>query len=336
MVNSLERKILSFYKSKKVLISGATGYIAWNLISKLLDVDCEIICLTRKSSHELDMENFLKCKATINTVVGSYDDEKLWKKSMDGVNIVFHLASQTSVYKAEVDPLEDFKSNVYPMQLLLKAASQNEKKPYITFAGSATQCGLKKRLPIGESVKDNPSTVYDFHKLLAESYLKFYINKNWVNGACLRLSNVYGPGPKSSQDDRGILNSMVRKALRKETLTIYGSGDFIRDYIFIDDVVNAFLACPFYHERTNSNYYIIGSGKGHSINEAINMVAGVVERITSLKVDVINVKPPDELLDIEYRNFVANNSSFKSDTGWFVRTNLEEGIIKTVNKFRTN
>ena len=336
MVDSLEKKYLSFYKSKKVLVTGATGYIAWSLIQKLLGVDCEITCLTRQSSHELNLVNFVKCKAAMNTIVGSYDDEKFWNKSMDGVDIVFHLAAQTSFYRAEADPTEDFKNNVYPMQLLLKVASQNEKKPYVAFAGSATQCGLTNKLPAGESVNDNPSTVYDFHKLLAERYLKFYINKNLVNGACLRLCNVYGPGPKSSNNDRGILNSMVRKALQKEKLTIYGTGDFIRDYIFIDDVVNAFLACPYHLKRTNGNYYVVGSGKGYSVKEAINMIARTVERIVSLKVNVINVKPPDGLLDIEYRNFVANNSNLHLDTGWTVTTDLEEGIVKTVNKFRTN
>ena len=336
MVESSERQILSFYKSKKIVVSGATGYIAWNLINKLLAIDCEIICLTRKPPGKLYLENLTTSNAEVNTIVGSYDDEALWKKSLDGVDVIFHLASQTSFYIAEDDPLEDFKNNVYPMQLLLKVASQNEKKPYVAFAGSATQCGLTNKLPVGESVKDNPSTVYDFHKLLAERYLKFYINKNLVNGACLRLCNVYGPGPKSSNNDRGILNSMVRKALKKEKLTIYGTGDFIRDYVFIDDVVNAFLVCPYHLKRTNGNYYVVGSGKGYSVKEAINIIARTVERIVSLEVNVINVKPPDGLLDIEYRNFVANHSNLHLDTGWTVTTDLEEGIVQTVNKFRTN
>jgi nucleoside-diphosphate-sugar epimerase len=139
MVNSSERKILSFYKSKKILVSGATGYIAWNLINKLLGIDCEITCLTRKPPSELYMENFTTCNAKVNTIVGSYDDEALWKKSLDGVDIVFHLASQTSFYRAEEDPLEDFNSNVYKKKKILKKVSQNEKKPYVAFAGTATQ-----------------------------------------------------------------------------------------------------------------------------------------------------------------------------------------------------
>ena len=133
MVDSSERKILSFYKSKKILVSGATGYIAWNLINKLLGIDCEITCLTRKPPSESYMENFTRCNAEVNTIVGSYDDEALWKKNLDGVDVVFHLASQTSLYIAEEDPLEDFKNNVYPIQLLLKAASQNEKKTLCCF-----------------------------------------------------------------------------------------------------------------------------------------------------------------------------------------------------------
>ena len=89
------------------------------------------------------------------------------------------------------------------------------------------------------------------------------------------------------------------------------------------------------HFLQNGNHYIVGSGKGHSVKEAIDTVARVVERITGLIVDVTSVKPPDGCLDIEYRNFVADNSSFKSDTGWFASTDLEAGIVNTVNKFIT-
>ena len=219
------------------------------------------------------------------------------------------------------------------MQLLLEAARKSKSSPYVVFAGTATQCGLKKTLPITESVKDEPSTVYDFHKLLAENYLKYYTCKDLIKGTSLRLCNVYGPGPKTRSKDRGILNLMIKKALDGENLTIYGNGNFQRDYIFMDDVVNAFLACPCYPSKTNGRHFILGSGKGYSINKAINKVAQMIERHKGLRVKVVNIKTPENLLSIEHRNEVANNSGISKATGWLPSIKLEEGIIRTVKSF---
>ena len=115
------------------------------------------------------------------------------------------------------------------------------KQPIVIYAGTSIQCGLNKEVLVNETLTDVPITVYDFNKLEAERYLKFAVQSGWIKGASLRLTNVYGPGPKSSSSDRGVLNLMMRKDLKGETLTVYGQGDFISDYVYIDDVISAFL-----------------------------------------------------------------------------------------------
>ena len=101
----------------------------------------------------------------------------------------------------------------------------------------------------------------------------------------------------------------------------------------MDDVVNAFLACPCNPSKTNGRHFILGSGKGHSINNAINMVAQIIQNHMDLKVKVVNIKTPENLLSIEYRNEVANNSGIRKATGWIPSIKLAEGITKTIESY---
>jgi len=169
--------------------------------------------------------------------------------------------------------------------------------------------------------------------LTAENYLKYYIRNHFVNGVILRLANVYGPGPKSSSADRGILNFMIKKSLKGENLTVYGKGNFLRDYIFIHDVVKAFLMAGMHIEKLNGNHFVIGSGQGHAIAEAVNMVAERSLAKIGKKVAVEHIEPPSPQSPIESRNFIANTERFNTATHWQAATTLQEGIDRTIDAY---
>jgi nucleoside-diphosphate-sugar epimerase len=321
-----------FYHNKCVLITGATGYIAWNLIRQLVKFNCNIVCFSR-SANKIEKE---KGNASFEFIEDSYQNEVAFNKAVKNIDIIFHLASQTSVYESEKNPLADYEANVRPMQLLLEACRKRGTRPIIVFSGTSTQCGMPKKLPVDENVVDYPITTYDFHKLQAERWLKFYTGQGWIEGVSLRLTNVYGPGPKSSSADRGILNLMINKALNGETLTIYGSGEYIRDYIYIDDVVSAFVNSPLKIDQTKNRHFIVGSGEGTTIHDAITLVGKLVSNESGVKVNVKSIQPPSGLLDIEYRNFVAESSSLKKNGVIESFYNLQQGIEKTIKHFCSN
>lgn len=321
-----QQTLTKFYHNKRILITGASGYIAWNLIKKLVHFDCTIICFSR-SDQKIEKQ---KGNANFQFIESSYQNEFSFQKAVKNSDIIFHLASQTSVYGAEEDPLADYEANVRPMQLLLEACRKSGNCPIIVFSGTSTQCGMPKELPVDENVIDEPITTYDFHKLQAERWLKYYTNQGWIKGVSLRLTNVYGPGPKSSSSDRGILNIMINKALRGETLTIYGTGEYIRDYIYIDDIVSAFLSTPFYINNLNGKHFVLGSGEGKTINDAIHLVGKLVSQKTGKQVVVKNVKLPSGLLQIEFRDFVSDISGFSLCTKWKPKYTLRKGIGVTI------
>ena len=322
--------LAEFYNNKRILITGASGYIAWNLMRELVQSDCAILCLSR-NIEKIEKQNG---KARFEFIECNYQNKSVYLEALEDTDVIFHFASQTSIYKAEKNPLADYEANVLTMQLLLEACRKSGTFPIIIFSGTSTQCGIPGELPVNENVIDNPITTYDFHKLQAENWLKFYTRQGWVEGVSLRLTNVYGPGPKSSSADRGILNIMIKKALQGDELTIYGTGEYIRDYIFIDDVVQAFLCAPIHIDKMKEKHFVLGSGFGKSIHDAIELVAKLVSKHIGNQVQIKSVKPPSGLLPIEYRDFIADVSSLASLTGISCKYSLEKGITKTIGFYQ--
>ncbi len=324
---SNSQSVHSYFEKKSILITGSSGYIASSIVNALSGVDCTIFRLSRDIGRLVPIYQGAR---TIDLEVDISSDDD-WGRRLENIDIVYHLAAQTSSYKADGDPLGDLKINVLPILNMFTTCETMGFEPTIVFVGTVTEIGLSNGLPVNEEHYEAPITIYDIHKLMAEKYLLYYASRGIVKGCVLRLSNVYGPGPKSSSADRGILNLMVKRALAGKPLTIYGSGEHIRDYIYVDDVVEAFLLAAACIDKTNTNHFIIGSGTGHSIAHAVNLVAERVFEKTNLPVDVVHVDPPLHLSPIEERDFVADIGKFSASTGWKPFYSLGEGISRTID-----
>ena len=321
-------KIQDYIQGKRLLITGASGYLASNLAQSLKKFPCKVRRLTRNSKLSP-----LKGMAIFEDFTGDIQDPSVWDRAMEGVDTVFHFAAQTSVYVADKNTLSDYQANVLPMLLMLETCKKKEKRPDILFAGTSTTVGLPIELPVNENFPDRPITVYDTNKWLAEAYLKYYARIGIVRGTSLRLTNVYGPGVKSSSGDRGVLNIMAKKALSGENLTLYGEGKFIRDYIYIEDVLFAFLLALVNMEKLNEKHFVLGSGEGNSISKALHQIADKANQKTGKQVRVNQIAPPAGLSPIEERNFIADSMSFSEITGWEAKISLNEGIDKTLEFF---
>ena len=323
------RDVLHAYRQKKILITGGAGYLATNLVQRLKNTECEMVRMGREGA----VFPAVRGEARITDVTGDVRDRAAWDGVLADTDFIFHFAAQTSVPIAERDPSADLQANVVPILHLIEACRKSGRRPAVLFSSTVTVAGIPPRLPVDETQPDLPVTVYDTHKLISEHYLKCFTREGMIQAAILRLANVYGPGPKSSQSDRGILNQMMRRALAGEALTIYGRGEFLRDYVYVDDVVDAFLRAGRDIGRTNGRHFVIGSGKGHTIAQAIRLVADRTAEKTGKKVEVKQVDPPASLSPIEDRNFVADHSRFSEATGWKPRIALKDGIDRTLEAF---
>jgi len=324
-------EIISYYRNKVVLVTGASGYIGSTFIQSLTHTGCNIIALTRDRKR---LKSLFLNLPKIKIVEGDIRDKKIWRRLLSKIDILFYFAAQTSSKFANENPLLDVEINLLPIINIIENCQKNDYHPDIVYSGTATEVGFTEKYSMDETFPDAPITVYDINKLSAEKWLQFYSNQLGNRAVTLRLTNVYGPSYNSSSSpDRGILNSMIYRAINNKPITIYGKGDFVRDYIYIEDVCSAFLTAASKIDLLKGRYYLIGSGKGYTIKDAFLEIKNVIEKMLHKKVKIIHVRIPKGLSKIEFRNFVADTSKFKSLTRWEAKVSLREGIKKTAKWF---
>lgn len=322
--------LLKELESKVISITGGGGYIGSSLVSELKK--CKVKKIIRIG------RNKLKPIENIEDWILDLNDYKSWIKIVRQSDIIFHLSGNTSIIFAERDPRKTLISEVLPITNLVEAAKELNRNPRVIYTSTATVYGLAEDFPISEDQIPAPITCYDSNKLSAEQQLRIAGNKNLIEPVSLRLANVYGPSfSESSAVDRGVLSRIVRLSFENKTIKIFGSGDYIRDYVYIDDVIRALLYASIFNykdiKKNSETVFNVASGKGIPIKEVFFLIAKKVEKITGFNLKIENVSWPEGISQIEKRNFIGSSERLKSLTGWTAKTSIEEGVAKLVNYY---
>jgi nucleoside-diphosphate-sugar epimerase len=239
---------------------------------------------------------------------------------------VFHLAGNTSVYAASEDPVGSINSSVLPLIHAVTASRLHGKVPVIVLASTATVYGMVRELPVSEEVLPAPVTNYDLHKLFAEKQLLLGTALQVVHGVALRIANVYGHSPSPhSAIDRGVITKIAKLALAGSSIPLFGGGQCLRDYVHIDDVIEAFLAVGITAEASGRALNV-ASGTGVLVRDAFHLVARQVREIAGKSPEICDTEWPDGIDPIEQRNFVGNVSALTNVTGWRPTVSLESGV----------
>jgi nucleoside-diphosphate-sugar epimerase len=154
-----------------------------------------------------------------------------------------------------------------------------------------------------------------------------------VQGACLRLSNIYGPGSASSSAERGILNTMIKAALGGRPLTVFGDGDYYRDYVFIDDAIRALLLIPEHAGSTSGQMFLVATGVPTTIRQMAGAVAHSVQKLTGRAVEVRHAPLPAGWTALDERKFVGSSRKLFQACGWRPEVSFDEGVDRTARYF---
>jgi UDP-glucose 4-epimerase len=253
----------------KVLVTGGAGFIGSHLVDRLVDEGYDVRVIDNLYSGKLEnIERHIK-NSKVDFVKGDIRDTSLVKKSLVDVDAVFHLAAIISVPFSVSNPELTFDVNVAGTLNLLNACSEKNVSKFI-FVSSCAVFGDTKILPVNENASTNPISPYAESKLSAEHECLSFQQRGLLQSVVLRFFNVYGPR-QGMNDYSGVITRFINRAKQKQFLTIYGDGSQTRDFVNVQDIVQALLACM-KNSSANGEVFNIGSGKPTSITELAKTV----------------------------------------------------------------
>lgn len=294
----------------KVLILGGNGFIGTNLAACLKSEDYEV--------YSFDyMEPRVKLQG-VKYIQGNFFDNKILKKIVKNMDVIFHAISTINPGNSNEKYMDgytkDFIQTIKLCQLVEKEGSK-----LIFLSSGGTVYGNPKLFPISEDVVPHPINHYGNVKLCIENMMLTFAYQNKIRVTITRISNPYGPGQDYTKGV-GFVDAALKCALDNNTLEIWGDGNNIRDYIYIDDVCKMLISL-IHDVNWESDIVNISSGVGTSINEIIDII-----RMNGMTLDVVYRKPRS----IDADKIVLDNFKIQS----IYKKNLIS-IEQGINKYST-
>ncbi|KTD76284.1 NAD-dependent epimerase/dehydratase family protein [Legionella waltersii] len=299
-------------KNRKVLVTGGMGFIGNHLVHRLLNLGAQVWVLDKSIYkpvfHDVD-------KAII--VEGDVLSRELVSECLHDIDYCFHLAATASVVTCNNDWIFSHENNVLAFNGLLDAIRKTNRPIKLVYASSAAVYGTSTDLPLKESIHVEPMSAYGADKLSNEIYAKVMSNVHHVHSVGLRLFNVYGPGQLSRNPYSGVISRFKRMLHNNMPIVIYGDGLQGRDFIFVNDVVNAFIqAAKTPYELTG--IWNVCTGKEISILQLAEAMMKLMKRKSQICYAEARVG--------DLYHSVGDPKKAKSELGFAAETSLDEGL----------
>lgn len=325
-------------KEKKILVTGGAGFIGSHICERMVRKGAGVVVLDDFSTGKL--ANLEQIKNDIKLMKGKVENYEDVSRAIKGCDIVIHEAFPYG--KSGMGLKEQYiEEGVIGTFNILKASVENRVKKVVN-ASSVAVYGILKYLPVNEKHPANPFLSYGVTKYAGELYCKTFSRLYGLDTVSLRYFYVYGP--RYAQFEHNAMINFLNRAIENKPLLIYGDGSQIRDYTYIDDVVDGTLLATM-KENTRGEVYNISYGEGITILKLAKKIANIVKGNIKIRfAENKEYKYSDEFTHIpvgltnkvgnkwvDKRNYIGDISKAKEDLGYNPKIKIEEGINKTID-----
>lgn len=313
---------------KKVLVTGAGGFIGSHLTERLFELGAKVRAFVRYTSRA--DEGFIKyfsddLRKHMDIVYGDIRELETVVKAMDGVDIIFNLAALVGIPYSYIHPQEVIEANTIGTLNVLMAARDVGVEKLVQTSTSEVY-GTARYVPINEDHPKQPQSPYSASKIAADAIALSFYHSFDLPVAVIRPFNTYGP----RQSDRAVIPSIISQVLTKDKLTL-GNTTPTRDFTFVTDTAEGFIKVAG-SEKSVGMEINIGSGQEISIEDLTRKIISLVGRDIVIEHDKERVRPARS----EVERLCADNTSARNLLGWSPKVSLTHGLVETINFIKNN
>ena len=317
------------FLGRNVLITGGLGFLGSSLARELVEAGANVTLVdSLVPEYGGNLHNVAGIEDRLHVNVSDVRDEHSLRHLVQGQDVLFNLAGQTSHLDSMLDPYTDLEINCRAQLSILEACRHENPSVRLVFASTRQIYGRPQRLPVGEDHPIAPVDVNGIDKTAGEWYHLLYGDVYGLHVSVLRLTNTYGPRMRVKDARQTFLGYWLRLAVEGEPVQVFGDGTQRRDFNYVDDAVRAFLLAAV-REEARGRVYNLGS------DEVVDL-RGLAELLTDVNgggsFELVPFPPDRKAIDIG--DFYADYSRIRDELGWEPRVTLRDGLERTLAFYR--
>ena len=316
------------FAGRRVLVTGGLGFIGSNLARRLASAGAEVAVVDALvPNHGGNRTNLAGLEDRIRIEIADLRDRDSVRRLVPGQDYVFNLSGQVSHLESMHDPVTDLTVNALAQPILLDACRDLAPEAVVAYASTRQIYGKPDYLPVDEDHLLRPVDVNGINKMAGEAYHTLYHQVYGLRTVSLRLTNTYGPRMRIKDARQTFLGIWLRRALEDGTIEVWG-GQQRRDLVFVEDVVDAFLAAALTPDAWG-HYYNVGGSEPVTLEALATLLVSVAG---SGRIERREFPPERKRIDIG--DYFADDRRFRMLTGWQPRIGLEDGLADALDYYR--
>jgi nucleoside-diphosphate-sugar epimerase len=318
---------LTDFENKSVLITGGAGFIGSAIAKKLVDASAKVTIVDSMiEEYGGNLRNIESIKDRVHFNITDVRDRHAMRYLIKNQDYLFNLAGQTSHMDSMQDPYTDLEINAKAQLSILEACRLFNPSVRVVFASTRQIYGKPEKLPVDETHPIRPVDVNGINKTAGEWYHLLYNQVYDIPATVLRLTNTYGPGMRIKDARQTFVGVWIRNILEGKSFEVWG-GEQLRDFNYVDDVVNAFIECAT-NSKAIGKVYNLGSSEVVSLKELADILTNAAGG------DYVTKKFPKERKKIDIGDYYSDYGLINSELDWYPMISLLEGLNNTIDYYK--